>query len=44
MGCEVINSFDLFKESCDVILANRIDSNLDSIIDKVYSRDSFNRD
>ena len=42
--CDVINSFEEFKTISDVVIANRLDDNTKSIIDKVYTRDLFTRD
>jgi len=41
MGCKIENNFDLFKIKSDVIVANRIDSELKNVKEKVYSRDIF---
>lgn len=40
----VINDFDQFKEISDVIVANRISSDLVGVEGKVYTRDLFSRD
>ncbi|MFS0661279.1 nucleotide sugar dehydrogenase [Niallia alba] len=40
----VINDFDQFKEISDVIVANRLSSDLEDVKEKVYTRDLFSRD
>ncbi|KLV14994.1 UDP-glucose 6-dehydrogenase [Niallia circulans] len=40
----VINDFDHFKELSDVIVANRLSSDLADVEEKVYTRDLFSRD
>lgn len=44
MGCPVVRDLEAFKSQSDIILANRYHPELDSVKEKVYSRDLYFRD
>ncbi len=43
-GHEVLNDFEAFAKQSEIILANRMNNELKSVVDKVFTRDIFNID
>jgi UDPglucose 6-dehydrogenase len=43
-GFDIINEFEKFSDKAEIILANRMNNQLRSVSDKVFTRDIFNKD
>lgn len=43
-GIPVVRDLDGFKRACDVIMANRMETDLEDVLGKVYTRDCFFKD
>jgi UDPglucose 6-dehydrogenase len=44
LGFKVVQDLKIFKQMCDLIVANRVSDDVEDVIDKIYTRDLFNSD
>ena len=44
LNCKVCKDFEKFKKVSDIVIANRMSDNLNSISEKVFTRDIFQLD
>lgn len=42
-GMQVVDSLDVFKQKCDLVVANRYSEEIEDISEKVYTRDLFSK-
>ena len=42
LGCEIINNLEVFKVKSKLIIANRLEADLNDVMSIVYTRDIFN--
>lgn len=43
-NCEIMNDIKEFKQRSSIIIANRLENDLEDVMNKVYTRDVFYRD
>lgn len=43
-NCKIVRDIKAFKENSSIIIANRIEEELEDVMDKVYTRDIYFRD
>ncbi|HFU3727734.1 TPA: UDP binding domain-containing protein [Streptococcus suis] len=43
-GAKLVKDINIFKDKSRIIIANRVTDELEEVLEKVYSRDIFNRD